>query len=90
MGPNTYTPSDAFFTDTLMAEISPGITQRGSWVFDVAPDLVAPGSSAPMTLHVWVGDGRLDSRLAIRIPTEGSRFSRVDTVTVTKPEQSAS
>ena len=89
-GPNTYTPTDVFFTTTLMAEISPGITQRGSWVFDVAPALVAPGSSEPMTLHVWVGDGRLDSRLVIRIPLDGSRFSRVDTVTLKKPEPSAS
>jgi hypothetical protein len=89
-GPNTYDPSDRFFTDTLMAEISPGITSRGSWVFDVASDLVAPDSAEPLTLHVWVGDGRLDSRLAIRIPTDGSRFSRVDSVTLKKPEQSAS
>jgi hypothetical protein len=90
VGPNTYDPSDLFFTDTLKAETSPGITWRGSWVFDVAADLVAPGSAAPLTLQVWVGDGRLDSRLAIRIPTHGSRFSRVDAVTLTKPEQSAS
>lgn len=90
VGPNTYTPTDVFFVETLMAEISPGITQRGSWVFDVAPALVAPGSSDPMTLHVWVGDGRLDSRLVIRIPLHGSRFSRVDTVTLEKPERSAS
>ena len=62
VGPNTYSPSDVFFVDTLMGEISPGITMRGSWVFDVAPALVAPGSSDPMTLLVWVGDGRLDSR----------------------------
>jgi hypothetical protein len=90
VGPNTYDPSDRFFAGTLMAEISPGITSRGSWVFDVASDLVAAGSTEPLTLHVWVGDGRLDSRLAIRIPTDGSRFSRVDTVTLKKPEQSAS
>ena len=90
VGPNTYSPTDVFFTETLMAEISPGITQRGSWVFDVAPVLVEPGSSEPMTLHVWVGDGRLDSRLAIRIPLHGLRFSRVDSVTLKKPEQSAS
>jgi hypothetical protein len=90
VGPNTYTPTDVFFTETLMAEISPGITWRGAWVFDVAAALVAPGSSDPLTLHVWVGDGRLDSRLAIRIPTHGSGFSRVDSVTLTKPGQSAS
>ena len=90
VGPNTYSPTDVFFLDTLMGEISPGITLRGSWVFDVAPALVAPGSSDPMTLFVWVGDGRLDSRLAIRISLEGSRLSRVDTVTLKDPERSAS
>ena len=57
VGPNTYSPTDVFCVDTLMGEISPGITLRGSWVFDVAPALVAPDSSDPMTLLVWVGDG---------------------------------
>ena len=90
VGPNTYSPTDVFMVDTLMGEISPGITLRGSRVFDVAPALVAPGSSDPMTLFVWVGDGRLDSRLAIRISLEGSRLSRVDTVTLKDPERSAS
>jgi hypothetical protein len=89
VGPNTYSPTDVFFVDTLMGEISPGITQRGSCVFDVAPALIAPDSSDPMTLLVWVGDGRLDSRLAIEIPFQGSRFSRVDTVTLKKPKKSA-
>lgn len=90
VGPNTYTPSDVFFTDTLRAEVSPGLTQRGSWVFDVARALVADGASNPMTLRVWVGDGRLDSRLVIGIPTGSSYLSRVDTVTLEEPKQSAS
>src|SRR6185503_17086679 len=54
VGPNTYSPTDVFMVDTLMGEISPGITLRGSWVFDLAPALVAPDSSDPMTLLVWV------------------------------------
>ena len=90
VGPNTYSPTDVFMVDTLLGEISPGITLRGSWVFDVAPALVAPDSSDPMTLLVWVGDGRLDSRLAIRIPLQGSHVRRVDTVTLDKPTRSAS
>ncbi len=77
VGPNTYTPTDAFLTKTLMAEVNPVITQRGSWVFDVAPALLAIESD-PMTLRVWVGDGRLDSRLVIRIPLDGASVSRVD------------
>ena len=90
VGPNTYSPSDVVFVDTMMGEISPGITLSGSWVFDVAPALVAADSSDPMTLFVWVGDGRMDSRLAIRIPTNGARFGRVDSVTLKKPERSVS
>jgi hypothetical protein len=91
VGPNTYTPSDVFSPlDTLFGEISPGITLSGSLVFDVAPPLVAADSSDPLTLLVWAGDGRLDSRLAIRIPRDGSRFSSVDAVTLQRPESSAS
>jgi hypothetical protein len=90
VGPNTYSPSDVFSLDTLFGEISPGMTLRGSYVFDVAPELVTPESSDQITLLVWVGDGRLDSRLAIRIPTHGSYFGRVDDVTLKKPELSAS
>ncbi|PEG35533.1 hypothetical protein CQY20_21615 [Mycolicibacterium agri] len=90
VGPNTYSPSEAFTLDLLLGEVSPGITQRGSLVFDVARDLVEPGATAPMTLNIWVGDGRMDSRLSIRLPMEGSRFSRVDAVTLDKPEVSAS
>lgn len=90
VGPNTYRPSDVFLTDTMMGEISPGLTLRGSYVFDVMPALVAPESSDPLTLVVWVGDGRLDSRLLIDIPTKGSGFSRLAEVTLTKPETTAS
>ncbi len=91
VGPNTYTPSDRFFGKTLGAEIAPGITQRGAWVFDVASDLVAPGASEPLTLHVWLGlDQQLDSRLVIRMPVDDSRVSRVQTVKISAPAVSAS
>ena len=90
VGPNTYTPTDRFFVETLKAEISPGIAQRGSWVFDVAPALLEPGASESLTLRVWVGDAFLDSRLVIRIPTDDSRVSRSDTVDLVPPVQSAS
>ena len=90
VGPNTYSPSDRFYLDTMMNEVSPGITVRGSWVFDVAPALVPPESSEPITLMVWVGDGRMDSRLAIEIPTDGPLFKQVDAVTLKKPVRSAS
>jgi hypothetical protein len=51
---------------------------------------VAPDASDPVTLLLWVGDGRLDSRLAVRIPTDVSTFARVDEITLKKPERSAS
>lgn len=66
VGPNTYTPSDRFMLTGLGSELVPGIGQRGSWIFDVAPDLLE--GRAPLTLRVWAGDGRLDSRLVVSIP----------------------
>ena len=86
----TATVTDRFFVETLKAEISPGIAQRGSWVFDVAPALLELGASESLTLRVWVGDAFLDSRLVIRIPTDDSRVSRSDTVDLVPPVQSAS
>lgn len=90
VGPNTYTPSDRFILDTLKAEISPGITQRGAWVFDVASALVAPGASGSLILRVWVGDALLDSRLVIRIPLDDPRVSRTGEVDLAPPEVGAS
>ncbi|CAN3129005.1 hypothetical protein ACNUDN_13835 [Mycobacterium sp. smrl_JER01] len=89
VGPNTYAPTDRFFMDTLRAEIAPGITQRGSWVFDVAAPLVAAGAAEPLTLRVWTGSDILDSRLAIAIPTDDRRLSRAAAVELTRPELSA-
>lgn len=66
VGPNTYAPSDRFTLTGLGRELVPGIGQRGSWIFDVAPDLLE--RRAPLTLRVWAGDGRLDSRLVVSIP----------------------
>lgn len=90
IGPNTYIPTDRFFVKTLKAEINPGIAQRGVWVFDVASALLATGASEPLTLRVWVGDGRLDSRLVIRIPADDPRVSRADAVKLEAPVESAS
>lgn len=89
VGPNTYTPTDRFFLKTLRDDVSPGFEQRGSWVFDVAPALIAPGSSEPVTLRVWTGyDEQLDSRLIIDIPR--ADIDRVRAVTLTPPVESAS
>jgi hypothetical protein len=72
VGPNTYIPSDRFRPTQLGGELAPGIRQRGSWVFDVAPELIDRG--APMQIRIWHGDGRLDSRLVVSIPyTAGVR-----------------
>lgn len=85
VGPNTYNPSDLFFPKTLGTEISPQFTQRGAWVFDVASALLAPGADQPMTLRVWVGDGRLDSRLVIRMTTDDPHVIRTDAVDLVSP-----
>jgi hypothetical protein len=88
IGPNRYTPTDRFFLKTLQADVSPGISLRGSWVFDVAADLVAPGGTEPLTLRVWTGyDDQLDSRLVIEIPA--GDVSRSDSVTLEVPAESA-
>ncbi|KRE34435.1 hypothetical protein ASG82_19445 [Mycobacterium sp. Soil538] len=71
VGPNTYIPSDRFALTGLGSELVPGIGQRGSWLFDVVPDLLE--RRAPLTLRVWAGDGRLDSRLVVSIPAPDGR-----------------
>lgn len=89
VGPNTYTPTDVFFLDTLQSDVSPGIGMRGSWVFDVAAALVEPGADEPLTLRVWTGyEDRWDSRLVIDLPT--GDVSRPDTVTLEAPVKSTS
>lgn len=88
-GPNTYAVSDRFSLDTLGEEISPGITQHGSWVFDVAPALVEAGSSAPLLLRIWAGSDILDSRLVIDIPADDPRIARTDDADLTEKTESA-
>jgi hypothetical protein len=82
VGPNTYIPSDRFRLAPLGAELEPGIAQRGSWLFDVPADLVEPGAAHPISLRVWVDDGRLDSRLVITIPLDDDRIHRNEVVTL--------
>jgi hypothetical protein len=86
VGPDTYTPSDRFLGKTLGAEVAPDIVQRGAWVFDVASARLAPGATESLTLRVWVGDGRLDSRLVIRIPVDDDRVSRTASVQLSPQE----
>lgn len=89
VGPNTYVPTERFFMQTVGTTISPGITQRGSWVFDVASPLVEPGAGEPLTLRVWVGTQFLGSRLVIEIPADDARISRPDDADLQAPEVSA-
>ncbi len=89
VGPNSYVPSDRFFMDSLGAEIAPGITQRGSWVFDVASPLVAQDASEPITLRVWAGSDLLDSRLVIEVPADDPRTTRTDEVELRPPSVGA-
>ncbi|WP_349268656.1 hypothetical protein [Mycolicibacterium parafortuitum] len=80
VGPNTYARSDQFSLDTLGEEISPGIAQRGSWLFEVDPPLVEAGSSSPLLLRVWAGSDYLGSRLVIDIPADDPLIIRADDV----------
>jgi len=90
VGPNTYSPSDLFSPNTLGVAISPQFTQRGAWVFDVASALLAPGAEQQMTLRVWVDDGRLDSRLVIRMTTDDPHVIRTHAVDLEPPVASVS
>lgn len=86
-GADTYQPTDRLQLGTMLGgAIQPGITTTGSWVFDVAPAVLEAGS--PLALRVWVGDGRLDSRLDIAIPP--TAIQTVQDARVTRPQQSAS
>ena len=84
VGPNTYAPSDRLLTGALL---QPGIAEERQWAFDVPRELLDTVDSA--VLRVWVGDGRLDSRLILDIPLNSPRVERADSVRVSKPAWSA-
>lgn len=87
VGPNTYRPSDRFPGYAMGDRVDPGISQHGSWVFDVPPGLFDPPGPDPFELLVWPGlDERLDDRLVITL--RGHLQSESDTVTVFAPEVS--
>lgn len=83
VGPNTYVPTDRL-GGMLSSSLAPGIAMRSSWVFDVPADLVAPRSQS-MSLRVWVGDGRMDSRLVIDIALDDPLVTRSDLIVI-EPE----
>lgn len=85
VGANTYRPSDRFYAYTLGERVEPGISQHGTWVFDVPPALFDPPGADPFALVVWPGlDERLDDRLVINL--RGHLQSRTATVALTAPE----
>jgi hypothetical protein len=53
-------------------------------VFDVAPALLHTYAADPLTLRVWAGDGRLDSRLLIRIGLTDPRVSEAGTAALSR------
>lgn len=84
VGPNTYRPTDRVLEATV---IQPGITDRRAWVFDVAPAVLAEADS--VVFRVWVGDGRLDSRLVVDIPLTGPSVHRTAVFRIPAPTQAA-
>lgn len=88
VGPNTYEPSDRFWPAALGAELEPGITQRGSWAFEVPAELVAAAAD-PISLRIWLNVASLDSRIVVTIPLDGEHVSRNDVVTLEPVTESA-
>lgn len=72
IGPDIYVPTDRLGLLPMVGSLSPGIAVRSSWIFDVPSALVGSGAP-PMSLRIWVGDGRMDSRLVIDIPQDDPR-----------------
>lgn len=88
VGPNTYEPSDRFWPAALGAELEPGITQRGSWAFEVPAELVAAAAD-PISLRVWLNSDSLDSRIVVTIPLDGQHVSRDYVITLEPVTESA-
>ncbi|MGH3638382.1 MAG: hypothetical protein ACRDUX_05050 [Mycobacterium sp.] len=89
VGPNTYAPADRFTFTSWVSELAPGIAMTGPWVFEVAPAVLDAQSTKELVLRVWVGDGRLDSRLVIGLPLDAPQVGRLDEVAL-QPEVAAS
>ncbi|MGK2869121.1 MAG: hypothetical protein ACSLFA_21205 [Mycobacterium sp.] len=84
IGPDHYVPTERLLAGQLNVALTPGIAQRGSWIFDVPADLTAAGPRE-MTLRIWVGDGRLDSRLVIPLRFDDARVVREDLIALRTP-----
>ena len=83
VGPNRYAPTDRLLY--MPAALQPGIADRRGWAFGVAPDVLESVTS--LVFRMWVGDGRLDSRLVIDIPLDDSRVRRTDDFELPPPTQ---
>lgn len=84
IGTDRYLPADRLPPwATMSAAMQPGFLTRGAWVFDVAPSALQGG---PITLHTWVGDGFLDSRLDIGIDLNDPRVIRSEAAVLTEPQ----
>ncbi|WIM89048.1 hypothetical protein PT015_06140 [Candidatus Mycobacterium wuenschmannii] len=80
VGQNTYMPSMRP-APGYGVRVDPGLPQHGHWVFDVAPELLAPKVSSPLQLLVHVGgEDRLSSQVVIDLDTRP--LERSDKVTV--------
>ena len=88
VGPDTYTSTDRLPPSaTSGGTMQPSMNYQGNWVFDVAPDVLDSANEA--RFRVWLGDGRLDSRLVIRIPLDGPGVSNLERVRLPRPAVSA-
>jgi hypothetical protein len=85
VGGNQYRPTDRLIT--IPPQLQPGISDRRGWVFDVAPEIL--DSVRSVVFRIWVGDGRLDSRLVVDIPLDDSRVQHSTSVLLADPSQEA-
>lgn len=86
VGPDTYAQTDRLLPSARLGGLmQPDIVYRGAWVFDVAP--AALDAVDTVTVQVWLGDGRLDSRLSVSIAVND--VDRMASVNVPRPVVSA-
>lgn len=88
VGANTYVPASEFVVARLgVHSVDPGISQRGSWIFDVPTDLIDRSVVPALALRVWTERGPFVSRVVIDI--DGRRLTRSGLITVDEIELQA-
>ncbi len=83
VGDSRYLPTSRLLV--MPPRVTPGFVDRRGWVFDVAPDRL--DAVKAVRFRLWVGDGRLDSRLVFDIPLDDAVVRNLDPVILVRPAQ---